>query len=155
MWSLFPRHHKRHIFFYHIAADREPCAAPRKWLALVFVPLISICCLSPHFPFVAVFFLVCFFLFFQALFCLFFFFRDETLCLHCSASALQKFDLLPGVFFFWSLKRRGCFLKKKTTKLYTHLGLITVTNKPVFSTPAFTHGGIVPLNTLGFGAQPT
>lgn len=155
MWSLFPRHHKRHIFFYHIAADREPCAAPRKWLVLVFVPLISIFCLSPHFPFVAVFFSFFFFCFFKLCF-VYFVFRDETLCLHCSASALQNFGLLPGRFFFFLIfKTKRMFHKEKKKKLYTHLGLITVTNKPVFSTPAFTHGGIVPLNTLGFGAQPT
>lgn len=32
--------------FYHNAADRELCGAPRKWLMLVFVPLIGMCGLS-------------------------------------------------------------------------------------------------------------
>ena len=32
--------------FYHNAADRELCRAPRKWFMLVFVPLISMCGLS-------------------------------------------------------------------------------------------------------------
>lgn len=32
--------------FYHNAADRELCIAPRKWFTLVFVPLISMCSLS-------------------------------------------------------------------------------------------------------------
>lgn len=32
--------------FYHNAADRELCIAPRKWSMLVFVPLISMCGLS-------------------------------------------------------------------------------------------------------------
>lgn len=139
-------------FFYHIAADREPCAAPRKWLVLVFVPLISICCLSPHFPFVDVFFLL-FFAF--SSFVLFILVLGTRLFV-CIVLRLRYknsvcFLALDNFFLIFKTKR---MLLKRNKKLSTHLGRTTLTNKPVFS-PAFTHGGIVPLNTLGFGAKPT
>lgn len=76
--------------FYHNAADRELCSAPRKWFMLVFVPLISMCGLSSlsFFP--------------QFFFVLFCFFCIVYLCVCVSA-------LLQSVFFLaWSDVSEHC-----------------------------------------------
>lgn len=143
---------KTFFFFYHIAADREPSAAPGKRLVLVFVPLIAICCLSStFFKFTGCFF-VCLFVF-----CCFFYGRD---CVFPGLHNKNSACLLPALnqfFFFSSSKFRGRWEKKKTEQklvqqLHKRSASLTLTRKLVFPR--------LPLPTWrlgilwGFGAQP-